>query len=362
MSTVQARASSCKDNCKLPNCLYPSTSPPKDLDPKKIPQLVLLTFDDAVQLSNYNFYNQSMAGKHNPDGCPISATYFVSHEYTDYTVVNKLYSEGHEIALHSITHNPQIEYWRDADVQLLKDEFGGMRDIIVNFAAIPKEHIYGIRAPFLQMSGDNSTQAIKELGLEYDCSWPTQAYVHPGLWPYTLDCPSTQDCPIAPCPSDAASGVWIQPMINMKDNSGVPCAMADACADIPKDVQGLLKFMKDNFHMQYDKNRAPFGFYVHAAWFVAQNNHFEAYKLFIDYLLSLKDVYIVNIHRALQWVRNPSTLDNLRASWPACNKPAATSCTPTNCPLKKGEEERWMNQCDRTCPDKYPWLGNPLGE
>lgn len=74
--------------------------------------------------------------------------------------VNKLYSEGHEIALHSITHNPQIEYWRDADVQLLKDEFGGMRDIIAKFAAIPKEHIYGIRAPFLQMSGTSLTDVI----------------------------------------------------------------------------------------------------------------------------------------------------------------------------------------------------------
>lgn len=62
----------------------------------------------------------------------------------------------------------------------------------------------------------------------------------------------------------------------------------------PEDVDGLFKFMTDNFNVQYKGNRAPFGFYIHAAWFALNENNFLAYKKFIDYVLTLKDAYIVS--------------------------------------------------------------------
>lgn len=73
---------------------------------------------------------------------------------------------------------------------------------------------------------------MKEMGLKYDCSWPTHNFMNPGLWPYTLDNPSMQDCSIGPCPQGPAPGIWEQPMINWKDNSGITCAMTDACVDM----------------------------------------------------------------------------------------------------------------------------------
>lgn len=39
----------------------------------------------------------------NPDGRPISASFYVNHEYTDYTLVQDLYLRGFEIGVHSIT-------------------------------------------------------------------------------------------------------------------------------------------------------------------------------------------------------------------------------------------------------------------
>lgn len=84
----------------------------------------------------------------------------------------------------------------------------------------------------LQFLGNNITASMTELGLEYDSSWPTFSYVDPGMWPYSLDYPSIQDCAIGPCPSDSAPGIWEQPMIDMLDNSGVPCSMADGCVDV----------------------------------------------------------------------------------------------------------------------------------
>lgn len=52
--------------------------------------------------------------------------------------------------------------------------------------------------------------------------------------------------------------------------------------------------MKGEFNKQYTGNRAPLGFFVHAAWFTADEMRFETYKKFLDYLGTLKDVFIVN--------------------------------------------------------------------
>lgn len=64
----------------------------------------MLTFDDAVSVANYKYTEEIMLGRTNPDGCSAAATFFVSHEYTDYSKVHALWSEGHEIALHSIRY------------------------------------------------------------------------------------------------------------------------------------------------------------------------------------------------------------------------------------------------------------------
>ena len=73
---------------------------------KKLPQLVVLTFDDSVNDLNRNLYEELFDKKTrlNPNGCPILATFYISHEWTDYTQVQNLYADGHEIASHSISH------------------------------------------------------------------------------------------------------------------------------------------------------------------------------------------------------------------------------------------------------------------
>lgn len=38
----------------------------------------------------------------NPNGCPAVGTFFVNHQFTDYAALQSIYSEGNEIAAHSI--------------------------------------------------------------------------------------------------------------------------------------------------------------------------------------------------------------------------------------------------------------------
>lgn len=67
--------------------------------------MIIITFDDAVNSENWDLYNKELftMDRLNPNGCPIRGTYFISHQYTNYQHVQKMWNGGHEIAVHSIT-------------------------------------------------------------------------------------------------------------------------------------------------------------------------------------------------------------------------------------------------------------------
>ena len=55
--------------------------------------MVVLTFDDSVNDLNKRLYQDIFhPSRKNPNGCPIAATFYVSHEWTDYGLVQSLYS------------------------------------------------------------------------------------------------------------------------------------------------------------------------------------------------------------------------------------------------------------------------------
>lgn len=63
-----------------------------------------MTFDDAVNDLNKEYYEEIFeSGRKNPNGCPITATFYVSHEWTDYGQVQSLYANGHEMASHTVS-------------------------------------------------------------------------------------------------------------------------------------------------------------------------------------------------------------------------------------------------------------------
>ncbi|XP_037821242.1 chitin deacetylase 8 [Lucilia sericata] len=351
------------EKCQPPHCRCSGmTLPKKEFKghEKEIPQFITVTFDDAVNAINYEQYQELFNSLLNPDHCEVKATFYVSHEYTDYSKLNALYNEGHEIALHSITHGAGTEYWRQADVDLIMREFGNQIDILEKFAKINRKHIRGMRLPFLQISGNNTYVAAKRLGLLYDSSWPTQQYRNPAMWPYTLDYLSVQDCQIRPCPTASLPGLWVYPMVTWVDKEGYSCSMLDGCIYLPEDkVESLFEWMKENFHRHYDNNRAPFGMFLHAAWFGRSPNYIKAFRKFLEYANSLPDVYITTPTSVIQYMKHPT----LGKPFKGCFKKPQTSCRPISCALQKQStgETRYMTVCDN-CPEVYPWLDNPLGE
>jgi hypothetical protein len=93
-----------RETCLIPDCNCGGKEIPGGLSPDRVPQLVLLTFDDSVNDLNKDLYRDLFEkGRKNPNGCPISATFYVSHEWTDYGLVQNLAADGHELASHSVS-------------------------------------------------------------------------------------------------------------------------------------------------------------------------------------------------------------------------------------------------------------------
>ncbi|CAE1312382.1 unnamed protein product [Acanthosepion pharaonis] len=188
---------------------------PNNLHRDSTPQLVMITFDDAVTRDSYNLYRQLISGIVNPNGCPISGTFFVSHEFTDYWTIQQLHAQGHEIASHSITHRYPPTWWKTANYTDWYSEIQGQREMLSTWANVDKSEIRGMRAPFLQAGGNWQFQVIADMkkdGFQYDSS--LVSYIHKfdpypdPIWPYTLDYPTTDDCGIDPCPDWTFRGIW----------------------------------------------------------------------------------------------------------------------------------------------------------
>ena len=68
----QGKAERCNpDVCRLPDCFCGGKSIPGGFKPEQIPQFVLLTFDDAINGINKEFFSKLFNERYNPNGCPI---------------------------------------------------------------------------------------------------------------------------------------------------------------------------------------------------------------------------------------------------------------------------------------------------
>lgn len=99
---------------------------------------------------NKQFYEDLFGGRFNPNGCPIKATFYVSHEWTDYAQVQDLYADGHEIASHTVTHS----FGTNFNEEKWANEVVGEAELLVRFGGVNPGDIKGMRAPFLAVGGD----------------------------------------------------------------------------------------------------------------------------------------------------------------------------------------------------------------
>ncbi|XP_076349905.1 uncharacterized protein LOC143246704 [Tachypleus tridentatus] len=352
--TPLAAAIRCSPNtCRFPDCRCGGTDIPENLPVSEVPQVVLLTFDDAVNDLNYDLYKEIFTGRRNPNGCPILGTFYVSHEWTDYGKVQTLYSEGHEMASHSISHSYGEKFSKSSWFK----EVQGQREILHLYGGVKMEDIRGMRAPFLQIGGNNMFEMLYDANFTYDSSMPVFEN-NPPFWPYTLDYAINHECMITPCPNKSFPGLWEIGMVMWVDLKGGRCSMADACSN-SQDEEGIVKFLSQNFNRHYNTNRAPFGLFYHSAWFT-NAHHRKGFMKFLDDILSKDDVWLITNWQLIQWLRKPTPKSKLNSfePWQCKKNDRSPPCSnPTVCNVWDKEGIRYMKTCQK-CPKHYPWVGN----
>ncbi|KAK4874771.1 hypothetical protein RN001_014131 [Aquatica leii] len=358
------------NTCKLPNCFcsVDGTDIPGTLNPTEVPQMIILTFDDSINFDNWPIYNRLFSqNRKNPNGCPIKATFFVSHQYNNYYYTQKLWNNGHEIAVHSITHRGPEDWWSyNATIENWFDEMVGEANILNKFAKVRLGEIRGMRVPFLKVGWNKQFLMMKEFGFVYDSSIVVP-YSDPPLWPYTLDHKIAHDCLDSKkqCPTHSYPGIW-EMVLNQLLVNNYTCAFVDACFR-NYSTEATYKMLLHNFKRHYFTNRSPFGLYFHSTWFKDQQN-LIAFEKFLDEMTKQPNVWFVTNWQAIEWMKKPTPLNHLHNFKPwYCKKRLdvfeETCSTPNECKLSNPvlHQERRLYTCS-PCPNTYPWIKNEFGK
>lgn len=249
-------------------------------------------------------------------------TLFVSHNNTDYKLVKKLYDKGMDIAVHGINHI------KANSIEQFTTEALGQRENLATKANIPKSEIVGYRSPYLIVYGNEHFEILKNAGLKYDSTLTItkRSLKEDSPFPFTLDNGWPYPCNIPNCPTRAIPGFWELPVVSVIDRMGqYPCVYVDGCINEPLTEEESYNFLLENFRSYYNRNKAPFGLNMHSTWLLREYEtnpyRMRAMNRFLDYILSLNDVYVINMKQTMQWMKQQPPLGKLSSFLPfQCNQ------------------------------------------
>lgn len=215
-------------------CMCASNSPPGTLNALSVPQFIVLTNDDAVTAATQALILNVTERHSNPNACKIPATWFVTAEGSNATLLSKLYARGHSISTNGakLKANPTV------------DEIIAGKLWLNQSAGIPMEDVTGFRAPF-QLFTPAQRAALSANGFRYDSSitelvgTTTSPAKDQLLWPYTMDYGIPQSCSVAGgvcTTSERYAGLWEFPMWTTYDESGNNAGAMDPAVVRWKDV------------------------------------------------------------------------------------------------------------------------------
>ncbi|XP_046388166.1 chitin deacetylase 1 [Ischnura elegans] len=360
--------------CSLPYCFCSKdgTQIPGGLDPEDTPQMILLTFDGAINHNNFDVYQKvfQKEGRTNPNGCKIRGTFFIAHEYSNYHMIQQIAHENHEIATETISLQRGLE---DKGYEEWVGEMIGMREILHHFSNVTRSDVVGMRAPYLKPGRNTQYEVLQDFGYIYDSSMGVPPSRLP-IWPYTLDYKIPHECRSDTCPSRSFPGVWEVPLNAhyVESYEGGHCPFLDQCVLHSHDANEVFEWLQEDFSRHRDQNRAPYMMPFHTNWFQIKELEQGLHK-FIDWTLTLPDVWYVTITQALVWMTDPRSIKEVNAgydAWKCERKPEDIPPPPCNLPnkcalsFKTAEANfsttRYLTTC-KECPNKYPWLGDSEG-
>lgn len=276
-----------------------STAPPGGLSPGEVPQMIVITFDDAVHQPVFDLL-EPILGRLHSDGSPVPFTFFVSTNDSDYWLIHRLHAAGHEIAAHTMSHNTGIGTGFETWIR----EIEGCREALSRFAGIPRDQIRGMRAPFLAHNGP-MYEALSALGFAYSSSvLESPGYLSPSpddsnlIWPYTLHDGLQHEGWTGTGSTESLPDVMEIPMWKLKEGENYHGM------DPGGSRESLVAMLKENLTLRYNGNRAPLGIWLHAqTWLNAETA--GALNDFLDWALEKEDVRVVSLSTLEKWTRDP---------------------------------------------------------
>ncbi|CAO4385948.1 unnamed protein product [Caenorhabditis nigoni] len=346
-------------SCKLPDCFCTSTGkmPPDNLDPKQVPQMVLLSFDDPITDRIINTLKSLFSGKiRNPNGCAIKGTFFVSHQWNNYDQTLWLHSKGNEIGVNSITKEDLSGRTKERWYKEQK----GMRETLAEFSYVDRSQILGTRAPMFKIGGDAQYEMMTENNFTYDNSM----LVSGAYWPQTLDHKLPWDC-TEKCPTQSHKGIWEIPIQNLQgDDSRWYKTLTRALKPVDS-RDSVKKMLMRNFMNHYKTNRAPFVLTLDTEFltYLPDNGAIYALEDFLKDIVLKQDVFIVTGSQMIDWMRSPYDLNNIKnlRSWQCkflMNDHVQPCEVPSTCSFdgrSRGLHAHSFRMCG-VCPTSYPWI------
>jgi hypothetical protein len=264
--------------------------------------MVMISFNGAVTGTNMEVYQKILTKDHvNPNGCTAKATFFVSHKYSNYSAVQELHRQGHEIGVFSITNNNDEKYWIEGTYDDWLAEMAGARLIIERFANITDGSVIGVRAPYLLVGANNQFAMMTDQFFAYDASI-TAALSSKPIWPYTLHHLMPHKCHgnHQNCPSRSHE-VWEIPINELDrredvgfDETLTGCALVSSCSNI-YETDHFKRVLQQNLDRHYLNNRAPLSLVFDASWIQSQPGFAKTISKWMKEVLSENnDVYFVS--------------------------------------------------------------------
>ncbi|ULT83146.1 hypothetical protein L3Y34_012415 [Caenorhabditis briggsae] len=346
-------------SCKLPDCFCTSTGkmPPDNLDPKQVPQMVLLSFDDPITDRIINTLKSLFSGKiRNPNGCAIKGTFFVSHQWNNYDQTLWLHSKGNEIGVNSITKEDLSGRTKERWYKEQK----GMRETLAEFSYVDRSQILGTRAPMFKVGGDAQYEMMTENNFTYDNSM----LVSGAYWPQTLDHKLPWDC-TEKCPTQTHKGIWEIPIQNLQGDDSRWYKTLNRALKPVDSRDSVKKMLMRNFMNHYKTNRAPFVLTLDTEFltYLPDNGAIYALEDFLKDIVLKQDVFIVTGSQMIDWMRSPYDLNNIKnlRSWQCkflMNDHVQPCEVPSTCSFdgrSRGLHAHSFRMCG-VCPTSYPWI------
>lgn len=337
----------------------PSVQNPGGFPHNQVPQFIVLGSDDNTNVEAMYWLLDYLESKIHRDGSRLRMSFYSNsrshvnwHHAPDLVQAHKRAMKlGHELGNHTSNHarlvsglpgHNQVRVGTDSIYRIINE----LNEDLIELVGVAPQQIVGFRTPYLAWS-DSVFTAARMANMLYDCSI-NESTGGPGnyIWPYTMEegAPQSQYSwwvETHHTPVGSHPGLWQLPCYMFRGPASLTAHM-DSLADFAHDnlITGLdynlwaappagwlldrkqsLETLKNTLNLKWNGNRTPMTIGIHSQYY-ADDFHNSGFarirdahdrravlEAFIDYALTLENVWFVSAVQVISYMKDPVSVD-----------------------------------------------------